>query len=72
MMLNMMEDINRITRVGNDNIWVYICNLAPTDMVEYGHLLPAPGKEKQWFEQLPESLRRYLASLGTTAGNFTL
>jgi phenylpyruvate tautomerase PptA (4-oxalocrotonate tautomerase family) len=72
MMLNMMEDINRITRIGDDNIWIYLCNLAPTDMVEYGHVLPRPGKEKQWFEQLPQSLQRYLASVGTTAENFTL
>jgi phenylpyruvate tautomerase PptA (4-oxalocrotonate tautomerase family) len=72
MMLNMMKDINRITGISYDNIWVYVCNLAPTDMVEYGHVLPVPGKEKQWFEQLPESLRSYLVSLGTTAENFTL
>jgi phenylpyruvate tautomerase PptA (4-oxalocrotonate tautomerase family) len=72
MMLNMMKDINRITGISYDNIWVYVCNLAPTDMVEYGHVLPVPGKEKQWFEELPESLRTYLASLGTTAENFTL
>ena len=72
MMLNMMEDINRITGIGDDNIWIYLCNLAPTDMVEYGHVLPKPGNEKQWFEQLPQSLQRYLASVGTTAENFTL
>jgi phenylpyruvate tautomerase PptA (4-oxalocrotonate tautomerase family) len=72
MMLNMMKDINRITGIGDDNIWIYLCNLAPTDMVEYGHVLPKPGKEKQWFEQLPQSLQRYLASVGTTAENFTL
>jgi phenylpyruvate tautomerase PptA (4-oxalocrotonate tautomerase family) len=72
MMLNMMEDLNRITRVGDNNIWIYICNLEPTDMVEYGHVLPSPGKEKQWFQQLPQSLQHCLASLGTTAENFTL
>jgi phenylpyruvate tautomerase PptA (4-oxalocrotonate tautomerase family) len=72
MMLNIMRDICRITGLGEDNIWIYLCNLAPTDMVEYGRVLPLPGKEKQWFEQLPESLRHYLASLGTTAENFSL
>jgi phenylpyruvate tautomerase PptA (4-oxalocrotonate tautomerase family) len=72
MMLRMMEDINRITGIGNDNIWIYVCNLAPTDMVEYGNVLPVPGEEKQWFEHLPQSLQRYLASEGTTAENFTL
>jgi phenylpyruvate tautomerase PptA (4-oxalocrotonate tautomerase family) len=72
MMLKLMEDISRITGVKEENIWVYVCNLAPTDMVEYGHVLPEPGSEKQWFEQLQPSLQRYLTSLGTTAENFTL
>jgi phenylpyruvate tautomerase PptA (4-oxalocrotonate tautomerase family) len=72
MMLKMMEDISRITHISPDHIWVYVCNLAPTDMVEYGHVLPLPGKEKEWFEHLPDSLQRYLNSLGTTKENFTL
>lgn len=72
MMLNMMRDIDKITDIGDENIWIYVCNLAPTDMVEYGHVLPKPGQEKQWFKQLPQSLQRCLASLGTTAENFTL
>ncbi len=39
---------------------------------EYGHVLPEPGKEKEWFEALPESLKVYLAKLGTNEENFTL
>ncbi|HEY1743095.1 MAG TPA: hypothetical protein VGG18_08010, partial [Granulicella sp.] len=72
MMLKIMEDISRITQISHDHIWVYVCNLAPTDMIEYGHVLPLPGKEKEWFENLPESLQRYLNSLGATKDNFTL
>lgn len=72
MMLNMMKDISRITGLSDDDIWIYVCNLGPTDMVEYGHVLPVPGKEKEWFEQLPQSLRSYLTNLGTTVENFTL
>jgi phenylpyruvate tautomerase PptA (4-oxalocrotonate tautomerase family) len=72
MMLNIMEDISRITQISHEHIWVYVCNLALTDMVEYGHVLPLPGKEKEWFENLPVSLQRYLNSLGTTKDNFTL
>jgi len=34
--------------------------------------LPAPGREKAWFESLPGSLRTYLAKLGTTQANFKL
>jgi len=44
----------------------------PTDMIEYGHLLPMPGKEKAWFESLPETLQAYLENLGTTKNNFRL
>ena len=62
MMLNIMEDISRITQISQEHIWVYVCNLAPTDMVEYGHVLPLPGKEKGWFENLPVSLQRYLTA----------
>jgi phenylpyruvate tautomerase PptA (4-oxalocrotonate tautomerase family) len=72
MMLRMMEDIQKITGLDPDHIWVYVCNLAPTDMVEYGHVLPKPGEEKQWFKELPASLQQYLAGLGTTADSFTL
>src|SRR5215469_11417500 len=64
LMLNIMQDISEITDLNEDNIWVYLCNLAPTDMVEYGHVLPAPGEEEQWFANLPPRLREYLKSLG--------
>ena len=38
LMLNIMQDISEITGLNEDNIWVYLCNFAPTDMVEYGHV----------------------------------
>jgi phenylpyruvate tautomerase PptA (4-oxalocrotonate tautomerase family) len=72
MSLRIMQEVSRITDVKHDNIWVYLCNLAPTDMVEYGHVLPKPGEERAWFDNLPVTLRTYLASLGTTKENFTL
>ena len=48
-LLNVMHDVSRITGNPIDDIWVYLCNLAPTDMVEYGRVLPRPGEEEQWF-----------------------
>jgi phenylpyruvate tautomerase PptA (4-oxalocrotonate tautomerase family) len=72
MMVKMMQDISKITGFTEDDIWVYVCNLVPTDMVEYGHVLPKPGQEKQWFESLPPSLQGYLTRLGTSAETFTL
>jgi phenylpyruvate tautomerase PptA (4-oxalocrotonate tautomerase family) len=72
MMTKMMHDICRITGVAEENVWIYVCNLGPTDMIEYGQVLPLPGQEKAWFERLPDSLRSYLAKLGTTKENFQL
>jgi hypothetical protein len=65
-------DISRLTSVKEENIWIYLCNLMPTDMIEYGLVLPIPGKEKAWFESLPETLQAYLEKLGTTKNSFWL
>jgi phenylpyruvate tautomerase PptA (4-oxalocrotonate tautomerase family) len=72
MMLRMMEEISRITGVKEEEIWVYVCNLAPTDMVEYGHVLPKPGAETAWFDGLPKSLQDRMIALGTSREKFTL
>jgi phenylpyruvate tautomerase PptA (4-oxalocrotonate tautomerase family) len=52
MMLRMMREVAQITGVKEDDIWVYLCNLAPTDMVEYGHVLPQPGEEAARYDRL--------------------
>jgi phenylpyruvate tautomerase PptA (4-oxalocrotonate tautomerase family) len=72
MMLRMMAEVSRITAVKDQDIWVYLCNLAPTDMVEYGHVLPIPGKEKAWFDGLPKSLQDHMMKLGASREAFTL
>jgi len=72
MMLNMMREVSAITGVKESDIWIYLCNLAPTDMIEYGHVLPRPGEEQAWFGGLPDELRSYLKGLGTDRSNFEL
>jgi phenylpyruvate tautomerase PptA (4-oxalocrotonate tautomerase family) len=64
LMLSIMRDVSAIAKVPEESIWVYLCNLEPTDMVEYGHVLPPPGKEQEWFESLPAPLQTYLKALG--------
>jgi len=71
-MLRMVEEVSRITGVKGQDVWVYLCNLSPTDMVEYGHVLPKPGEETAWFDRLPKSLQDYMKKLGTTREAFTL
>jgi phenylpyruvate tautomerase PptA (4-oxalocrotonate tautomerase family) len=72
LMKRIMQDVSRITSVAESDIWVYLCNLEPTDMIEYGHVLPLPGQEEAWFDSLPETLQTYLQKLGTNRENFRL
>ena len=72
LMVQIAEEVSRIAGISQESIWVYLCKLEPTDMLEYGHVLPAPGNEEAWFERLPPSLQDYLAGLGTTKNNFGL
>jgi phenylpyruvate tautomerase PptA (4-oxalocrotonate tautomerase family) len=72
LMMNIMQDISRIAGIPSSSVWIYLCNLAPTDMVEHGHVLPVPGQEQQWFASLPSTLQQYLTSLGTRSGEVRL
>ena len=51
------------TKLDQSNVWVYIVDLEPSQMVEYGEVLPVSGQEKVWFENLPEKLKKKLKSL---------
>ena len=63
LMRGIVQAISEISGVEESAIWVYLCNLAPDDMVEYGRVLPQPGKEQEWFEALPPGLQQYLMSI---------
>lgn len=43
-----------------DAVWVYIAELPPRAMAEYGALLPEPGDEARWLADLPEAARARL------------
>ena len=49
--------------IDQSNVWVYIIDLEPSQMVEYGEVLPISGQEKIWFENLPEELKQKLSNL---------
>ena len=44
-------------------VWVYINDLPPSQMIEYGAVLPESGKEKEWFSNLSPKLRKKLSAL---------
>jgi hypothetical protein len=36
MMTKIMQYISLVTSVRKEDVWIYLCNLDPTDMIEYG------------------------------------
>ena len=51
------EIIQENTKLKKDNIWVYLLDLEPNQMIEYGEILPKSGGEKKWFKNLPTKLK---------------
>jgi len=43
--------------------WVYLIELPPSHMVEYGHVLPQPGTEAAWLAALPGEDRAFMQSI---------
>lgn len=46
------------------SVWVYLSELPPSQMVEYGKVLPAPGAESEWLNSMPEPDREFLLGIG--------
>ena len=45
-------------------VWVYLVDLLPSSMVEFGQVLPDPGGENAWLASLETVDREYLETLG--------
>jgi hypothetical protein len=45
-------------------VWVYVTEIPAKQMAEYSHVLPDPGDEKAWLEELPAKDRTYMQSVG--------
>lgn len=45
-------------------IWIYLNELAHTDMIEFGSVLPVPGGEAAWVQSMDPAIRDHLNALG--------
>jgi len=45
-----------------NHVWIYITDLIPRQMVEFGNVLPEPGGEAKWTEALPAADRAHMVS----------
>ena len=63
LILGLREVLAKNTKLKKDFVWVYLEDLPPQQMIEYGEILPKSGDEKKWFKSLSISLRKRLKRL---------
>jgi phenylpyruvate tautomerase PptA (4-oxalocrotonate tautomerase family) len=61
---DMATAVQRVAGVPRQFVWVYLNELARTDMIEFGSVLPVPGQEATWIEAMDPEIRDYLRALG--------
>ena len=63
LILGLRKILIKNTKLQSDFVWVYLEDLLPDQMIEYGEILPKSGQEKKWFNSLPSRLRRRLKKM---------
>ena len=51
------------SKLDETQVWVYIVDLPPSQMIEYGAVLPESGKEMEWFKNLSPKLKKKLSTI---------
>ncbi len=57
--------IQSVSKIASHQIWAYIVEIAPGQMIEYGQVLPAVGQDSVWFSTLPASIQTKLNYLNS-------
>ena len=63
LILDLRKVLIKNTMLHRDFVWVYLEDLLPNQMIEYGQILPKSGQEKKWFNSLSTSLRKRLKKM---------
>ena len=63
LILGLRKVLIKNTKLRCDFIWVYLEDLLPDQMIEYGEVLPKSGYEKKWFNSLTPHLRKRLIKI---------
>ena len=63
LILDLRDILVKKARLDETQVWVYITDLIPTQMIEYGAVLPNSGKEIEWFNSLSPKLKKKLLAL---------
>tara|TARA_B110001452_G_scaffold170279_1_gene142494 strand:+ start:12 stop:452 length:441 start_codon:yes stop_codon:yes gene_type:complete len=60
---NLKDILIKKSKLDETQIWVYIVDLPPSQMIEYGVVLPESGNEKEWFANLSQKLKKKLSAI---------
>jgi len=63
LILNLRDTLKKKSKLDETQIWVYIIDLIPSQMIEYGAVLPKSGGETKWFKRLSPKLKKKLTSI---------
>ena len=63
MILYLKDILVKKTKLDESQIWVYIVDLKPAQMIEFGNILPESGKEANWFNNLSSKLKKKLSKI---------
>tara|TARA_Y100001970_G_C14158879_1_gene817297 strand:- start:611 stop:1054 length:444 start_codon:yes stop_codon:yes gene_type:complete len=63
LILGLRKILAKNTKLKKDFVWVYLEDLVPDQMIEYGEVLPKSGHEKRWFNSLSPNLRKRLKKM---------
>ena len=63
LILGLKKILIKNTKLRSDFVWIYLEDLFPEQMIEYGQVLPKSGHEKKWFNSLTPSLKKRLKKM---------
>ena len=63
----MLVAVAKAAQLPANLVWVYITDLIPRQMAEFGNVLPEPGDEAKWTEALPPADRAHMESFKSSA-----
>ena len=63
LILGLRKILIKNTNLKKNYVWVYLEDLLPDQMIEYGKILPKAGQEKKWFNSLTPSLKKRLKKM---------
>ena len=63
LILGLRKILIKNTKLQSNFVWVYLEDLLPDQMIEYGEVLPKSGQEKKWFNSLSPTLKKKLKQM---------